>query len=115
MSANTFLYVRWTPEGVRSQRRGFTLIEVLIVITIIAIIAALLFPVFSAAREKARQASCASNMRQLGMAFLMYAQDYAEMLPNAAPFTEVNGAGWILNTQANIMGQFSVECGALFP
>ncbi len=115
MSTNTCPCVSWTPKPVWSQRRGFTLIEVLIVITIIAIIAALLFPVFSVAREKARQASCASNMRQLGMAFLMYAQDYDEQFPNAAPFTEINGAGWILNTQANVMGQFSVEQGGLFP
>jgi prepilin-type N-terminal cleavage/methylation domain-containing protein/prepilin-type processing-associated H-X9-DG protein len=60
-------------------RRGFTLIELLVVIAIIAILAAILFPVFAQAREKARAISCISNMKQLGYAFLMYAQDYDEM------------------------------------
>ena len=57
-------------------RRGFTLIELLVVIAIIAILAAILFPVFAKAREKARQSSCLSNMKQLGLGMLMYAQDF---------------------------------------
>ncbi|HLJ57449.1 MAG TPA: prepilin-type N-terminal cleavage/methylation domain-containing protein, partial [Chthonomonadaceae bacterium] len=62
----------------RSPRRssGFTLIELLVVIAIIAILAAILFPVFAQAREKARSASCLSNMKQLALACLMYANDY---------------------------------------
>lgn len=63
------------------QRRGFTLIELLVVIAIIAILAAILFPVFAKAREKARQASCLSNVKQLGLATLSYVQDYDECLP----------------------------------
>jgi prepilin-type N-terminal cleavage/methylation domain-containing protein/prepilin-type processing-associated H-X9-DG protein len=59
-------------------RRGFTLIELLVVIAIIAILAAILFPVFAKAREKARQSSCLSNCKQLGLAMLQYAQDYDE-------------------------------------
>jgi len=59
-------------------RRGFTLIELLVVIAIIAILAAILFPVFARAREKARQTSCTSNLKQLALAMLMYAQDYDE-------------------------------------
>ncbi|MEN6401596.1 MAG: DUF1559 domain-containing protein, partial [Armatimonadia bacterium] len=63
-----------------SRQRGFTLIELLVVIAIIAILAAILFPVFARAREKARQASCQSNLKQIGLAALMYAQDYDEKL-----------------------------------
>jgi prepilin-type N-terminal cleavage/methylation domain-containing protein/prepilin-type processing-associated H-X9-DG protein len=58
------------------RRRGFTLIELLIVITIVAILAAILMPVFARAREKARQASCASNLKQIGMALEMYRTDH---------------------------------------
>ncbi len=60
------------------MRKGFTLIELLVVIAIIAILAAILFPVFARAREKARQTSCLSNMKQIGLAWHMYAQDYDE-------------------------------------
>ena len=60
------------------MRRGFTLIELLVVIAIIAILAAILFPVFARAREKARQASCSSNLKQIALGVLMYAQDYDE-------------------------------------
>jgi prepilin-type N-terminal cleavage/methylation domain-containing protein/prepilin-type processing-associated H-X9-DG protein len=60
------------------MRRGFTLIELLVVIAIIAILAAILFPVFAKAREKARQTSCLSNLKQIDLAWLMYVQDYDE-------------------------------------
>jgi len=62
-------------------RRGFTLIELLVVIAIIAILAAILFPVFAQAREKARAISCVSNLNQLGKATMMYVQDYDETYP----------------------------------
>jgi prepilin-type N-terminal cleavage/methylation domain-containing protein/prepilin-type processing-associated H-X9-DG protein len=69
----------------RSDRRGFTLIELLVVVAIIAILAGMLFPVFSRARESARRAKCASNLRQLGLALQMYATDYDGLIPLTFP------------------------------
>ncbi len=63
------------------KRKGFTLIELLVVIAIIAILAAMLLPALSKAREKARQASCISNLKQLGVVFMMYVTDYSEYFP----------------------------------
>ena len=60
----------------KNTKNAFTLIELLVVIAIIAILAAILFPVFAQAREKARQTACTSNEKQLGLAFIQYAQDY---------------------------------------
>ncbi len=71
----------------RRRTSGFTLIELLVVIAIIAILAAILFPVFAQAREKARAISCASNLKQATLAVLMYVQDYDETFPmSIAPF-----------------------------
>jgi prepilin-type N-terminal cleavage/methylation domain-containing protein/prepilin-type processing-associated H-X9-DG protein len=66
-----------------NQSKAFTLIELLVVIAIIAILAAILFPVFAQAREKARAISCLSNQKQLGLAYMMYIQDYDEQFPLA--------------------------------
>src|SRR5579862_3494570 len=77
-------------------QHAFSLIELLVVIAIIAILAAILFPVFAQAREKARQATCSSNQRNISTAILMYAQDYDEGLPLAAYGTsDGNYFAWI--------------------
>jgi len=75
------------------MRQGFTLIELLVVIAIIAILAAILFPVFARAREKARQSSCLSNLKQLGLAFLQYAQDYDETMVSGSGY-QGNSINW---------------------
>jgi len=77
------------------SQSGFTLIELLVVIAIIAILAAILFPVFAQAREKARQASCLSNEKQIGLALLMYVQDYDEQFPSGSKLSYPNGPGSI--------------------
>src|SRR5438034_2561040 len=79
--------------GVRS-RGAFTLIELLVVIAIIAILAAILFPVFAQARDKARAASCLSNNKQLTLGFLMYTQDYDETNPLAFGYSMLDGVGY---------------------
>src|SRR5688572_24308861 len=75
------------------RTRGFTLIELLVVIAIIAILAAILFPVFAQARAKARQTACLNNLKQLGLGVMLYAQDYDERLPIGAYWQDakVNG------------------------
>jgi len=78
--------------------KGFTLIELLVVIAIIAILAAILFPVFAKVREKARQTTCLSNEKQMGLAILQYTQDYDEKYPcgdqQPSNATGMGGAGW---------------------
>lgn len=92
---------------VANKASGFTLIELLVVIAIIAILAAILFPVFAQAREKARQTACLSNAKQIGTASMMYAQDYDDVLPETGwqgPCSSPAGGG---GTDAEFSGVFA--------
>ena len=110
------------------MRRGFTLIELLVVIAIIAILAAILFPVFARAREKARQTSCLSNLKQIALGNLMYAQDYDERLgywrisvpagtPNAETATDGTGTFlyWYWTLQPYLKNQQMLVCPSRIP
>ena len=88
-----------------TRRKGFTLIELLVVIAIIAILAAILFPVFARARENARRASCQSNLKQIGLGILQYKQDYDERYPAAT----VN-IGWAYTTQPYMKSTQILQC-----
>ncbi len=92
------------------RRRGFTLIELLVVIAIIAILAAILFPVFAKAREKARQSSCASNEKQLILAALQYVQDYDEvfMRANNTPCTYILPDGVTTSANTNMLWMYQM-------
>lgn len=80
--------------GMTGRRRAFTLIELLVVIAIIAILAAILFPVFARAREKARMMACLSNVKQLALGVMQYAQDYDERIP-VAGYAVQNRGSWM--------------------
>ena len=83
------------------MKKAFTLIELLIVIAIISILAAILFPVFAAAREKARQTTCASNLKQCGLGVMQYAQDYDELFPCGGHY------GWGATERACIQSTYA--------
>jgi prepilin-type N-terminal cleavage/methylation domain-containing protein/prepilin-type processing-associated H-X9-DG protein len=92
------------------RTRGFTLIELLVVIAIIAILAAILFPVFAKAREKARQISCASNERQLGLAIIQYNQDNDERFMPGLGTSNLFGQGWTGECQSYIKSTGLAKC-----
>lgn len=89
---------------------AFTLVELLVVIAIIAVLAAILFPVFGRARENARRSSCASNLKQIGLGILQYAQDFDETMP-LTPDSDVEGAGsWRSATQPYLKSKQLFRC-----
>lgn len=93
------------------MRKGFTLIELLVVIAIIAILAAILFPVFAKAREKARQSSCLSNVKQVTLGMLQYAQDYDERTVLAAMYWQTpNYYTWMYLIQPYIKNSQVLTC-----
>jgi len=100
------------------MRRGFTLIELLVVIAIIAILAALLFPVFARAKNAAKDAVTISNLKQLGAAFALYTADYDDVLPPVTdgPLGIAREGGWTFYTAfgEGEAGRFSPERGALY-
>ncbi len=92
-------------------RRGFTLIELLVVIAIIAILAAILFPVFARAREKARQTSCLSNVKQISLGVLMYAQDYDGTFPHYyKTYAEGGGHYWTAALEPYLRNEQILVC-----
>ncbi len=116
-------------RGYRTSKRGFTLIELLVVIAIIALLAAILFPVFARARENARRSSCQSNLKQMSLGITQYIQDYDELFPMqggnghgcGAVGTTYYGTGlsWPLSTQPYIKSTQIFKCpsdarGAIF-
>lgn len=91
----------------RKEVKAFTLIELLVVIAIIAILAAILFPVFAQAREKARAITCISNLKQLGLAVAQYNQDYDDTMPNGCnPWGEETGWAWQIYPYVKSVGVF---------
>ena len=97
-----------------NRKSGFTLIELLVVIAIIAILAAILFPVFARARENARRASCQSNLKQLGLGFAQYIQDYDDRLPAFDNVNPVNDSyafpGWGNSLQSYVKSYQIMKC-----
>jgi len=97
------------------MRKGFTLIELLVVIAIIAILAAILFPVFAKAREKARQSSCLSNVKQLALANMQYAQDYDERTLPYSTLPSGGGYMWFELCQPYIKNTQVLKCPSQNP
>ena len=94
---------------IQKTKKGFTLIELLVVIAIIAILAAILFPVFARARENARRSSCSSNIKQIGLGFQQYIQDYDEKYPQIRAGAN-NASGWAIQMQPYLKSSQIFQC-----
>src|SRR5476649_306557 len=105
-----FFSPRTTPrQSYRESNRAFTLIELLVVIAIIAILAAILFPVFARARENARRASCLSNLKQSGLGFQQYIQDYDSKFPATGSTSSASDA-WVMSLQPYLKSFQIFQC-----
>src|SRR3954447_20099354 len=100
----------FTNSSSNPTRRGFTLIELLVVIAIIAILAAILFPVFGRARENARRSSCQSNLKQIGLGITQYTQDYDEIQPFVSTAGNWSVDGWMHTLQPYVKSYQVFKC-----
>ena len=94
----------------QNTKKGFTLIELLVVIAIIAILAAILFPVFARARENARRSSCSSNLKQIALGVIQYVQDYDEKYPQVRAATAGVTTGWAIQMQPYLKSTQIFQC-----
>ena len=97
----------------KNTKSGFTLIELLVVVAIIGILASILFPVFSRARESARRSACLSNMKQIGMGMLQYLQDYDETYPRHAANTFYFNSVTVRDPDTNFYAATNSNTGSL--
>ncbi len=97
-----------------TRRAGFTLIELLVVVAIIAILAAILFPVFGRARENARRSACQSNLKQIGLGMLQYSQDYDEIMPRWGNYTATNLMANLLDPYMKVQNTASTDKQAVW-
>lgn len=100
----------------RARRAGFTLVELLVVIAVIALLAAILLPVFARARAKAQQTTCLSNIKQFAAAFELYVSDYDDTYPSVGNYWASNsrGSDWVRVVEPGVPGAVAAELGSLY-